>query len=64
MGEKVHVNVRTTPYLVFGEVVLVFFELFFVSLKVFDHQIFPNKFIMIGKMIDDMAIIESHAYFL
>lgn len=38
---------------------LVFLELFFVSFKVFNHEIFTDKFVVIGEVIDDLTVVES-----
>ena len=54
-------QVRPSPDLIFSQVVLVFFNLLFVSLQVFDHKIFAGELVVIGKMIYDLVVIQPKA---
>jgi hypothetical protein len=53
----------SSPYLIFGEVVLVFLELFFVPFQIFDHEVLASEFVVVGKVVDDLMIGEPDAYF-
>lgn len=53
-------KVGTTPNLVFGHVMFIFFQLFLVSLEILDHEILPDKFVMVWIVVDDLSVIESH----
>ena len=54
-------KIGSAPDFVFGDVVLIFLELFFVSFKIFDHEVFADEFVVVGKVVNDLAVVESDA---
>ena len=54
-------KIGPAPDLVFGDVVLIFLKLFFVSFKIFNHEVFADEFVMVGKVVNDLTVVESDA---
>ncbi len=54
-------EVGSAPDFIFGDVMLVFFKLFFVSFEIFNHKVFTDEFVVIGEVINDLTVIETDA---
>lgn len=49
------------PNLVLCEEVLIFLQLFFVSLEVLHHQVLAGEFVVVGEVVDDLVVCQSDA---
>lgn len=54
--EEVHMGVP--PYLISGQVVLVFLQFLLIPLQVLDHQILPHQLVVIRVMVYDLCLVE------
>lgn len=63
-GEEIHMDCWSSPNLIFGQIVLIFLQLLFVPLQIFNHQIFPCELVVVGEVIYDLMISQPDTWVL